>query len=594
MIFGVRGRYFFSFLMIALLAIMTVGFYLEDAIGALLEAQIANELHRHALTGRALVEQQKKPLTQENLDPIANLFGQDLALRVTFINSEGAVLGDSQRSGSALINMGSHTGRPEVQAALQTGFGQSKRYSVTLALPMLYVAVPYHDAQGHIGVVRTSMSMENIQEIKRQLHWVMIIAGVLATLIAASMSNVSARWTTRSLRYVVALAQNMAYTTHVSKIEVHPSDEMAGLVGSLNLLAETKNNSLAQLAEQKSRMAAVLQSMGEGVIVLDGHQCITLMNQSVLKLLQLPHPLIGQTLKDVAPLKTFDELGLSTPRAASFSAEFDLDGPSPRRVMAVMTPMQAHPGHVIVLRDVTNIRRLEQVKKDFIANVSHELRTPVSVIQANAQTLLGGASKDKKYSRLLAEAMERNANRLARIISDLLDLSRMEAESFSLTLTPLALQPLVQEVVELLADPLATKEATLETDMPPDFFIKSDEESLRRILINFLDNAIKYTPSQTHILVRVREVHGLFRLEVVDNGPGIEPPHQDRLFERFYRVDAGRTRKMGGTGLGLSIVKHLAENMGETVGMASVEPQGSLFWVTLSPVDAPPDSVGIG
>lgn len=568
--------------MLALVVVLTVGIYLEDVLGIWFDAQVTAELRRHAFTGRALVEMQEHIAEKANLDPLADIFGQDLALRVTLIGTNGRVLGDSQRNGSALLAMENHKDRAEVLAALEGGFGQSKRYSTTISQEMLYVAVPFHHPQGIVGVVRVSMSLENVQAIKSHLRQALIVAAFLAAVVAVSLSGFSAQWTTRSLRYVMARAQNMAFSSNFPKIEVHPNDEMAGLVGSLNLIVAEKNNTLVQLAEQKSKMSAVLQSMGEGLIALDGQQRITLMNRSVLELLNLPKPLIGLPLGDVLPAKIFAEPELRTHSLETFSTEFDLDGPPPRRVTAVMTLLHERQGYVIMLRDVTEIRRLEQVRRDFIANVSHELRTPVSVIQANAQTLLGGALKDKKYSRILVDAMERNSNRLARIISDLLDISRLEADQFFMELVTVELLPIIQEAVELMRAPAEEKQTILDVSAPPNFFVHVDEEALRRILINFLDNAIKYTPSQAHIVVRINEIGGHFRLEVADNGPGVAALHRDRLFERFYRVDSGRTRKMGGTGLGLSIVKHLAEKMGASVGMEAVKPRGSLFWVTLS------------
>lgn len=583
--FSVRSRYFLSFLMLAAAVVLTVGFYLENVLGNWFDAQITAELRRHALTGRAMAEKQQQLLAGTNLDQLADIFGYDSTLRVTYIGMDGQVLGDSQRDGKALSAMENHGMRPEVLAAIKEGVGQSRRYSTTLSQPMLYVAVPFKHSQGMAGVVRVAMSLENIQSIKSHLRQALLVAGFIAAVIAISLSDASAQWATRSLRYVIARAQSMASSSTTPIIEVHPNDEMAGLVGSLNLLAEEKNNTLAQLAEQKFKMASVLQNMDEGVISLDDKQVITLMNRSVLELLQLSESMIGRPFAKVFSAKPFTELTrqLNGQHQQGFSTEFELDGASSRRVTAVMTPLHEHQGHVIVLRDVTEIRRLEQVRRDFVANVSHELRTPVSVIQANAQTLLNGALKDKKYSRVLADAMERNANRLARIISDLLDLSRLEANHYTLELNVLAIRKVVVETVELLTETANEKQITIAVDVPENVYIQVDEEALHRILINFIDNAIKYTPPETQIMVRVQEdSEAELRLEVEDNGPGVAPHHRDRLFERFYRVDSGRTRKMGGTGLGLSIVKHLAENMGEKVGMEAVKPQGSLFWLSLT------------
>lgn len=586
---SVRVRYFLSFLMLASFVVLTVGLYLEDVLGNWFEAQVAAELRRHALTGRSLAENQPPAKAGIPWDALANHFDHDRTFQVTFIDADGTVLGDSQHDAEALRTMPNHATKPEIVAAIERGLGQNHRYSTTAGVHRLYVAVPFRHPTWGTGVVRVAVTMDAVQAVKNRLHQALFVAGCLASLLAVALSDVSSQWATRSLRYVIARAQNMAASTSLPKIDIPLHDEIAGLVGSLNLLAEAKNNTLAQLAEQQSKMAAVLQSMSEGVIALDGNHRITLMNRLVLELLRLPHPLIGKPLRMALPAAAVDELGGEAYPSKTFSTEFDLDGPSPRRVTAVMTPLHKHQGYVIVLHDVTEIRRLDRVRRDFVANVSHELRTPVSVLQANAQTLLGGALKDKKYSRVLAEAMERNANRLARLISDLLDLSRLEAGRALVplkSLAPLPLSPLVQETVDLMFVAAREKQATVENRIPPHCVVQVDEEALRRILINFLDNALNYTPPKTHIIIRWNTEAKQARMEVEDNGPGVEAHHRDRLFERFYRGNTGRTRRVGdaggGTGLGLSIVKHLAENMKETVGMEPVDPHGSRFWVTLT------------
>ncbi|MBF0460028.1 MAG: hypothetical protein HQL87_01405 [Magnetococcales bacterium] len=584
MTLDLRGKYIFSFLLLAFVAILTADIYLEYALEDWLESQLVAELRRHANVGRVLVETREKALTMEDLDILAHRIGQDPDLRVTLIAADGQVLGDSQREGKDLRAMENHAQRPEFLAALRDGFGQGKHYSATLSQYMLYVAVPFHHPQGLSGVVRVAMVMEGLHSAKGHLRLAIVVAGLIAIMTSVSLSGFVAHWATRSQRHLIAGARNMAQSIHAPRIEVNANDALAGLAGFLNLLAKEKSETLVQLSEQRVQMDTVLQSMSEGLIALDGERCITLMNRSVLELLYLPQAAIGQTVTACLPPQAVAGLGLDRDPLPMqpFSAEFDLDGPTTRRVLGVVTPLYEQTGHVIVLRDVTEKRRLDLIRRDFVANVSHELRTPVSVIQANAQTLLDGALNDQRYSRVLIDAMERNASRLGRIISDLLDLSRLEADQFFMERHPLLLLPIVQEVVELVRVEANRKQIVVQVAVASDAPIQADAEALRRILTNLLDNAVKYIPNQSQIIVRTRTYQGRLRLEVVDNGPGIAPPHRDRLFERFYRVDSGRSRKMGGTGLGLAIVKHLAEKMGETVGMEAVEPQGSLFWVTLS------------
>jgi two-component system phosphate regulon sensor histidine kinase PhoR len=238
----------------------------------------------------------------------------------------------------------------------------------------------------------------------------------------------------------------------------------------------------------------------------------------------------------------------------------------------------------LVLHDVTEMRRLEAVRRDFVANVSHELRTPVSVIRANAETLLDGALEDEKRARTFLDALVRNADRLSRILADLLDLSRLEAGRYALDLEPIALSPAVEKVVELVETRAKEKSIAVAIDVAPELAAHADARAFEQVLLNLIDNAVKYTPASGHILVSARRVEELIRVEVTDDGPGIEPRHRARLFERFYRVDPGRSRDVGGTGLGLAIVKHLVESMGGRVGMepAAGAPHGSTFWVTLA------------
>lgn len=584
MIIGIRAKYFLTFMFMALVVVSTAGIYLEYALGAWLESQLASELKIHALIGRSLIEEREKEITMNNLDPLADLLGRDPALRVTIIDEEGKVLGDSQVHGEALMHMENHNHRPEVQDSIKTGFGQSKRYSTTISQPMLYVATSYHHPNHSKGVIRVSMSLQEVEAIKSRLRMALFVAALLAAISAISISGFSAHLTTRTLRHVVLRAQSMVRTVAAPRIEVSPKHEMAGLAGSLNLLAEEKDSSLEQLSEEKSKMEAVLQSMDEGVIAVDGMQKMTLMNRSVLDLLRLSSVIHGQSIQEIFPGKIYDSLGFDPKRLSPLTTEFDLDGPksTTRRVLAVITPLRARKGHVLVLRDVTEIRRLEQVRRDFVANVSHELRTPVSIVQANAQTLLEGAWQDEKYRQILMVAIERNAQRLSRIISDLLDLSRLEANRFSLNLEVVTLLPTLLEVVDLFRVRIEEKQIQIHIKVEPHVHILADIEALRKIVSNLLDNAIKYTSDGSSISVSIKNLGSRLRLQVADNGPGIEPQHRDRLFERFYRVDSGRTRKMGGTGLGLSIVKHLAENMKGSAGMEPVKPNGSLFWVSFS------------
>nr|WP_276603245.1 ATP-binding protein [Nannocystis pusilla] len=233
------------------------------------------------------------------------------------------------------------------------------------------------------------------------------------------------------------------------------------------------------------------------------------------------------------------------------------------------------------MHDVTEIRRLERVRRDFVANVSHELRTPVSIIRANAETLLDGAIEKPEVARRFLDAQLRSADRLAALVADLLEISRIEAGTYEISPDEIELEPIVAHTIDEVERLAQEKHIEITSDVPEDMTVWADEQALEQVLLNLIDNAVKYTPTGGKIVVRAKKRDDMVRIEVEDNGPGIEARHRARVFERFYRVDKGRSREVGGTGLGLAIVKHLAEAMEGQVGVEPAEPQGSLFWLTL-------------
>jgi two-component system phosphate regulon sensor histidine kinase PhoR len=240
---------------------------------------------------------------------------------------------------------------------------------------------------------------------------------------------------------------------------------------------------------------------------------------------------------------------------------------------------------VLLLEDVTAMRRLETVRRDFVANVSHELRTPVAVIRANAETLIAGAKDDPQMSAKLIDGLHRNAERLARIIADLLDLSRLDAGQYRLELAPVSVHGVTEQSMTAVEPQAAARQVTVAIAVPDELLVRADPKALDQILVNLIDNAIKYTREGGHVRVEARaestDGAGTIRIDVRDDGPGISAKHRERVFERFYRADPSRSREAGGTGLGLSIVKHLVESMGGDVGVEPNTPSGSVFWLRL-------------
>lgn len=337
---------------------------------------------------------------------------------------------------------------------------------------------------------------------------------------------------------------------------------------------------MSDTRDDTHELESVLESMDDGVIALDGKARIETVNRAAQRLLDIPEGCVGKSLKSVARLPDVHGLIGRAQQGEAGSVEFELP-PGSGRFVHVRATHQFDGGVVLVMRDVTEIRRLETVRRDFVANVSHELRTPVSIIRANAETLLDGALHDPEQARRFVEALQRNAERLGRLISDLLDISRIEAGKYPVTSTPTDLAALVRRVVEVVEAKSETTDVELVVRIRDGVDALADPKALEQVMINLVENAVKYTSPKGRVEVHASVEGPITRIEVRDDGPGIDEIHRPRIFERFYRVDTGRSREMGGTGLGLAIVKHLVEVMRGRVGVEPRDPRGSIFWVTL-------------
>ncbi len=332
--------------------------------------------------------------------------------------------------------------------------------------------------------------------------------------------------------------------------------------------------------DEDSPLGSVLESMDDSVIALDDAARVEMANAAARRLLELPDDVSGRPLGDCVELPDLHQLIARAQRGEPGSVEFEFPEGGGRFVHARATH-QTDGGVVLVMRDVTEIRRLERVRRDFVANVSHELRTPVSIIKANAETLIDGALERPEQARLFVEALLRHADRLGRLISDLLDISRIEAGKYPMNVRSTELGPIVKRILEVVEAKAETKDMALVSKIKGHCAVAADQKALEQVLLNLVENAVKYTPDRGCVEIDAVVMGTTTRLEIRDDGPGIDELHRPRIFERFYRVDTGRSREMGGTGLGLAIVKHLVEAMHGRVGVEPRQPHGSIFWITL-------------
>jgi two-component system phosphate regulon sensor histidine kinase PhoR len=361
-------------------------------------------------------------------------------------------------------------------------------------------------------------------------------------------------------------------------------DEIGELSRTLDQLSVSLSQSLSELRDDRDLLGRILESMREGVLVMDGEHRILLANASLKETLLLDSDVVGRTAIEVirnADLQALVDRAMLSEQAEL--GEIEIAGMTPRRMQVHASRLSGEPrALLLVLFDVTEMRRLETIRRDFVANVSHELRTPITSIRSSAETLRIAIDNDPKAAAEFLEMIERNARRLGELVNDLLDLSRIEAREYHPLARSVELPPLCVKVIAAFADRAQSRHLKFKTEFPsvPPVAI-ADPNAVERVLTNLVDNALKYCTEGTTVTLRVEARAKKVILQVMDSGPGIEAKHLPRLFERFYRVDPGRSRDMGGTGLGLSIVKHLVEIMGGDVEVSSEPGKGSTFTVTL-------------
>lgn len=581
---GVRGKLFLVSVAMVLAVVFLSGLYLEGQLRDWAQTRAEVELQGHARLVKVLLEHRQDD--DGDFDVLADRVAAPIDARVTIIAANGRVLGDSEFAGSGLREMELHGDRPEVLAALREGQGVARRTSASLTTEMLYVALPFQLPEGRpeaptVGVVRVARALREVDAAVRRLWIAFAVAGVFAVLGAVLLSALASHYLSRTLRGLVQDARRMVETGDKSKLLVPSHDEIGGLAGSLNRMADELEGAVATLSVERSRFEAVLESMDEGVLALNQRAQLTMINRAALGVLSLSTEHDGATLAERIPIPTLHELVARALAGHPDRGEFETLTTPPRQILAYASPLRQQEGAVVVLHDVTEIRRLERIRRDFVANVSHELRTPVSIIRLNAETLLDGALERPEVARKFLEAQMRNADRLAALVSDLLEISRIEAGTYEIHPDFIRVAPIVERIVDSVQQIADEKHMEIDCEVAPDMVAWADAEALEHVLLNLVDNAVKYTPAEGKIAVRVRTEGERVRIEVEDNGPGIEPRHRARIFERFYRVDKGRSREVGGTGLGLAIVKHLAEAMDGSVGVSPATPHGSIFWVLL-------------
>ena len=520
--------------------------------------------------------------------------------RVTVIGPDGTVLADSDTPDDAVSRLENHGTRPEVIQALSEGYGTDIRLSATVGQRMHYLALPIRSGSQTRGVARLAIPLTTLESRISDLQRALSIAFGLAFAVSVALSVLLARGVTRPLSAMADVARQLAGGSLGRRIHTTSSDEVGVLGSTLNQMADQLESKIREVSEDRTQLLAMLASMIEGVMVLDCRGKVLQVNPALEQMLMVQGAEArGRAHWEVVRHHELNEL-VTRVLETRANCGGEMTAAASGRILRVEASVAGGQREneacaVLVFHDITAVRRLEKVRKDFVANVSHELRTPLTSIKGYVEALLDGAKDDPEQALRFLEIILKQTDRLNLILDDLLQLSQIESGQVLFKRDPISLSEVVDRTVALIK-PLADKKGhtvtvAMPADLPP---VLGDAERLAQVLTNLLDNAVKYTPANGSIRV-AGQLAGdaplrMVQLSVTDTGLGIPEADRPRVFERFYRVDKARSRELGGTGLGLAIVKHIVEGHGGRVWVEGNQPIGSRFVVRLPA--ASPTGVG--
>lgn len=504
--------------------------------------------------------------------------------RVTFVRGDGTVLGDSDHEPDTMDN---HDSREEIEEAHTKGVGRAIRKSDTVNQNLMYVAIPTSDSP-NADIIRLAMSLDQVEDSIRQL-WVVLIGGLMLLFIAAALTSYRiALSLTRPLEQITKVAKRIKNMDYRARVKVVKQDEIGELGNAINAMADSLHVQMTRIRENESQLESVLDNMINGVVMIDRTGRIQLMNRRAEEVLGFSaRELVGRHYAEAKQQYELSQIiQESLELKEHIREEITFYFPEERLLELNLVPIEQEghefSGVLLVLQDVSAIRRLERMRSEFVANVSHELKTPIAAVKGFAETLLGGAVKDEETARSFLQIIFDESDRLNRLIGDILELSKIESRRVPLIFSPVEMDSFMEKTVKLMESEAARKLVHVQVQQESGLYVEADEDRLRQIMMNLMSNGINYTPEGGKVMVKMESLgEDHIRIEISDTGIGIPKKDLPRIFERFYRVDKARSRSSGGTGLGLSIVKHLVELHRGTITVDSTVGVGSTFTIIL-------------
>ena len=576
---GIQWKITLPFITVIVVCIGVMGIYLVHFVDMNqtdnLRTSLTNEARITAVTSQPFFSS-----STAALDGLAKQLGNDINARVTIIATDGTVLADSEEDPATMEN---HSNRPEVIAALATGYGEIVRYSTTLNEQMMYVAVSIKNNGQVVGVARVALPVSDIRNSINHLTIVISLAVILTIIITGFATWFIVRITTRRIREVTRASRKIAAGDLKQDIQIHSRDEAGELGKAFNEMAGNIRKLVEGISTEQSKLDTVLSNMADGVIVTDKEGNISLANHAAEKLFGFrAEAIISKTVIEVTHDHEIDNLAKRClARGEQLNSQIELTSAGKYlRVIAIPITGKILSGCLLLLQDLTEMRNLQTMRQELVGNISHDLRTPLAGIKVMVETLRDGAIDDKNAAIDFLTRIEDEVDRLTQMVSELTELSRIEAGSTKLKKEPVNLNELVNEAIIQL-NPLATKQnvtlnAMLSGNLPA---AKIDRDRISQTITNLIHNAIKFNRTGGSVTITTSSDDKVITVKVIDTGIGIPKTNLSHVFERFYKADKSRTNS--GSGLGLAIAKHTIEAHGGTIWAQSEEGNGSTFSFTI-------------
>ncbi|GIN85338.1 PAS domain-containing sensor histidine kinase [Heyndrickxia sporothermodurans] len=575
------------FLILLFFVLLSIGFFIADMMKNTYMEMTRNQLFQDANIVSEFINTKDMQKKSKELQKKVESFYAENQPRITIIDPNGDVLADSENNPA---NMESHANRPEFKKIMKQhkNSAESIRYSETLGFNMMYVATPIKENNDTIGVIRVAFTLQTIDHAIKKL-WLSLGLAMGLTLILSSIIAIRlAKGITRPIEDIIQVSRRLTEKDYSSRVRAKTNGELEQLSNAINKLAKSLQHQMEEIRENQQRLTGVLTNMVSGVMLINPEGRIVLVNPAMEKIIgSTAERLTGKLHIEAG--KSFELSQLidrSLKEVVSIHDEVHMYFPKERILDAHLAPYVGVNGGIkgiiIVLHDITEIRRLEKMRSEFVANVSHELKTPVTSLKGFAETLLDGAMYDPEITKSFLTIIHDESERLHRLITDILHLSKIEQHQLPFHPEPLNVIDVIYESIDTIQEEINRKQLTFKLpEKQQQVIIEAEKDRLQQIILNLAANAVTYTPEKGYIEISLHEQEEQIDIIVADSGIGISKEDLPRIFERFYRVDKARSRNSGGTGLGLAIVKHLVESHHGSIHVESEEGKGTKFTITL-------------